>query len=180
MRTESIHLPNESELLEVISQADNVSSVFSAAYHALDDTVGALMQSLFEQNDYSVKFVIEPLISNSGPLGDVLVRTKLLLGLAVINKQLYSDIETFVRLKDLAEARSDDISFTDAEVLQELRKISAIERTMPIHYDPSMLKGLSEPMLNMFIDRHNQKVHSTIVLAITDIVENLRHSRLSN
>lgn len=137
------------------------------------------MQNLFEQDDYAVKFVIEPLISNSGPLGDVVVRAKLLLGLAVIDKALYTDIETFVRLKDLAETREDQISFTDDDVLEALRQVKAIERTMPIHYDPSMLKGLSDTMLKMFIDRHNQKVQSTIVLAITDMVETLRQGHLS-
>ncbi len=176
---ESIHLPNEAELLEVISQADNASSVMSAAYHALDDAVGALTQRLFSHNDCNVQFVIDPLMNNNGPLGDMTVRSQLLLGLGVIDKESYDDLSMFVYLKDWFEKSSNhEVDFTEPTLLSKLREIKAIKRTMPIDYDPSMLAGLSESMLGMFIDRHNQKVQSTVVLAITDLVSQLRSAKL--
>lgn len=66
---EPVDLPNEAELLEVISTAEDASAVFLAAYHALDDTIGVLMQSIFYKDDYAVKYVVDPLLKNQGPLG---------------------------------------------------------------------------------------------------------------
>ncbi|CAH0529457.1 MltR family transcriptional regulator [Vibrio hippocampi] len=170
---QAIHLPNEAELLEVISQAASAAAVFRAAYHALNDAVGSLMQRQFKQKDCSVQFVVDPLMHSSGPLGDMKIRSKLLLGLGVINKEAYEDIEVFVELKEWNESINEDYDFTHPKVLTALRGIKAIKRSMPIEYDPSMMQGLSESMLQMFVRRHNQKVQSTIVLAITDLVGQL-------
>lgn len=176
---QSIHLPNETELLEVISQADNPSSVLIAAYHALDDTVGAVMQAMLSRNGQAVQYIVDPLMKNQGPLGDIKVRAGLLLGLGVMNRQVYGDLEVFLRLKEYAEDADKPLSFTDLYVLTELRSAEVIKRTMPIEYDPSMITGLSDSMMTMFIERHNQKVRSTIVLAITELVEQLRLGILS-
>lgn len=172
-----IHLPNESELLEVISQADSSSALFSAAFHALDDAIGAVMQNLFYKNGEAVKYIVDPLMTSQGPLADLKVRAGLLLGLGFFEREIYNDLESFVRLKEYGEIHGEGLSFTDSYVLNELRSIAAIKRSMPIEFDPSMIDGLSETMMRMFIERHNQKVQSTVVLAITDLVERLRYSR---
>ncbi|EGR0144549.1 MltR family transcriptional regulator [Vibrio alginolyticus] len=170
---ETIHLPNESELVEVIAEADDPSSVIVAAYHALDDAIGAVMQRMLSRNEQAVQYIVDPLMGSAGPLGDIKVRAGLLLGLGVVSREVYADLEVFLRLKEYCEDASKPVSFTDLYVLTELRSIEAIKRTMPIEYDPSMISGLSEMMMKMFIERHNQKVRSTIVLAITDLVSQL-------
>lgn len=170
-----IHVPNESELLEVISKADSPGAVLSAAYHALDDAVGAVTQCLLSSNEPSVQYIVDPLMTTKGPLGDIKVRAGLLLGLGVLEREIYSDLDIFLRLKEYAEESDKGVSFTDLYVLTQLRSVEAIKRTMPIEYDPSMISGLSDSMMTMFIERHNQKVRSTIVLAITDMVEQIRH-----
>ncbi len=173
-KNESIHLPDESELLEVISQADSPSTVLSAAYHALDDAVGAVMQLMLSRSGQSVQYIVDPLMTTQGPLGEIKVRAALLLGLGVMNREVYADLEVFLRLKEYSDSSEKQTSFTDLYVLTELRSVEAIKRTMPIEYDPSMISGLSDSMMTMFIERHNQKVRSTIVLAITELVEQLR------
>lgn len=85
--SESIHLPNETELLEVISQADNPSAVLSSAYHALDDAVGAVMQTMLSGNGQAVQYIVDPLMTTKGPLGDIKVRAGLLLGLGVMSQK---------------------------------------------------------------------------------------------
>ncbi|MFA0372791.1 MltR family transcriptional regulator, partial [Vibrio sp. 10N.222.54.F6] len=72
-----------------------------------------------------------------------------------------------------AKIQGDDTSFTEVDIIFELNKVHAIQRIMPIEYDPEMVKTMSGPMLEMFLGRHNQKVKSTIVLAITDIINTL-------
>ncbi|MGR5063338.1 MltR family transcriptional regulator [Photobacterium sp. DNB22_13_2] len=168
-----IHPTNESELLEAIAEAEGAAEVLLAAYDALDDSVDALLQNIFHKDDYAVKFIVEPLLTNDGPLGEIMVRGKLLLGLGVISKEIYDDIEVFVTLKEWAKVQGDDVSFTDENVLFELNRVNAIAKIMPINFDAETISSLSGPMLNMYLGRHNQKVQSTIVLAITEIVNQL-------
>jgi mannitol operon repressor len=144
-----------------------------AAYDALDDTVDAVLKGIFQKDDTAVKFVVEPLLNSGGPLGEIMVRAKLLLGLGVISKEVYDDLEIFVTLKEWAKIQGDEVSFTDPNVLFELNKTHAIQKIMPIEYDAEMVESMSGPMLDMFMGRHNQKVQSTIVLAITDLINTL-------
>ncbi|MCQ1060541.1 MltR family transcriptional regulator [Photobacterium sp. DNB23_23_1] len=168
-----IHPTNESELLEAISEAEGAAGVLLAAYDALDDSVDALLHNIFHKDDYAVKFIVEPLLTNDGPLGEIMVRAKLLLGLGVISKEIYDDIEIFVTLREWAKVQGEDVSFTDENVLFELNRVNAIVKIMPIDFDADTISSLSGPMLKMFLGRHNQKVQSTIVLAITEIVNQL-------
>ena len=176
---EPVDLPNEAELLEVISTAEDPSAVFLAAYHALDDTIGVLMQSIFYKDDYAVKYVVDPLLKNQGPLGDVMIRSKLLYGLGVINREIYEDIERFVTLKEWADTPQSSIYFTDPDVIEELQRVHVVQSVMPIDYDQQAANSLPQEMLTMFIERHNQKVQSSIVLAIAELVRQICHSDTS-
>ncbi len=168
-----IHPINETDLLEALSEATSASECLFSAYDALDDTVDALLNNIFHKDDYAVKFVVDPLLKNDGPLGDIMVRAKLLLGLGVISKTIYDDIEIFVTLKKWVKIQEESVSFTETDIIFELNRISMIRSIMPIDYDPSFFDGLSEDLLTMSITRHHQKVKSTIVLAITEIVNQL-------
>lgn len=177
VKNETIHLPNEAELLEVITQADDPNAVIMAAYHALDDAVGAVLQSMLSRNEQAVQYIVSPLMRAQGPLADIKVRAGLLLGLGVISREVYCDLEVFVRLREFCNDFNSSLSFSDPYILSELRSVETIKRTMPIDFDPSMMSGLSESMMNMFILRHHQKVCSTILLAITELVGQLRSAR---
>ncbi|MFC5080603.1 MltR family transcriptional regulator [Vibrio thalassae] len=168
-----LHPPNETELLEALSEAKDANECLMAAYDAIDDTLDTLINSIFHKDDYAVKYVVDPLLNNDGPLGDILVRAKLLLGLGIISKSVFDDIDIFVTLREWTKHQSNEVSFTERDVLFELNKISAIQKMMPIEYDPSMTEGLEGVMLEMFLERHYQRVKSTIILAITELVETL-------
>lgn len=176
-----IQTSHETELLEALSEAESASACLLAAYDALDDTVDAVLKNIFKKDDTAIKFVVEPLLNSGGPLGEIMIRGKLLLGLGVISKELYDDLEVFVTLKEWAKIQGEDTSFTEVDVIFELNKVHAIQRIMPIEYDAEMVETMPGPMLQMFLSRHHQKVKSTIVLAITDIINTLcRDNALSS
>ena len=104
-----------------------------------------------------------------------MVRSKLLYGLGVINRQIYEDVESFVTLKEWADTPHSSIYFTDPDVIEELQKVHVVQSVMPIDYDQQAANSLPEEMLTMFIDRHNQKVQSSIVLAIAELVRQICH-----
>ncbi|MGV2986462.1 MltR family transcriptional regulator [Vibrio sp. E150_011] len=168
-----LHPPNETELLEALSEAKDASECLMAAYDAIDDTLDALINSIFHKDDYAVKYVVDPLLTSDGPLGDILVRAKLLLGLGVISKQVYDDIDIFVTLREWTKHQENNVSFTEVDVIFELNKVSAIQKMMPIEYDAKMAEGLDAVMLKMYLERHYQRVKSTLILAVTEMVSTL-------
>ncbi|MCW8345894.1 MltR family transcriptional regulator [Vibrio sp. ZSDZ65] len=168
-----LHPPNETELLEALSEAKDASECLMAAYDAIDDTLDALINTIFHKDDYAVKYVVDPLLSGDGPLGDILVRAKLLLGLGVISKEVYDDIDIFVTLREWTKLQENNVNFTEVDVIFELNKVTAIQKMMPIEYDASMAEGLDPVMLKMYLERHYQRVKSTLILAITELVSTL-------
>nr|WP_162889702.1 MltR family transcriptional regulator [Vibrio sp. dhg] len=168
-----IYSSNESELLEELAESANAAECLLCAYDVLEDMLDAVLKSIFHKDDYAVKFVVDPLLSGNGPLGETLVRIKLLLGLGVINKETYDDIEVFVTLKEWVKVQDGKLDFWDQDVIFELNRIHAIQKIMPIDYSPELVEGLNTDMKSMFLDRHFQKVRSTIVLAVNDIHQQL-------
>ncbi|OBT17475.1 transcriptional regulator [Vibrio sp. UCD-FRSSP16_10] len=164
---------HETELLEALSEAESAHECLLIAYDVLDDTVDALLKSILFKDDYAVKFVVDPLLTNDGPLGEILVRTKLLLGLGSISKEVYDDIDIFVTLREWAKFQGDKVSFTEVDVLFELNKINAVKTLIPLEFNASLTEGMSGATLDMFLSRHFQRVRSTLVLAVTDIVAQL-------
>ncbi|MBF4190326.1 hypothetical protein ISX56_34390, partial [Serratia ureilytica] len=51
---------------------------------AEDEAINVLVVQVFRKDDYAVKYAVEPLLSGSGPLGELSVRLKLMYGLGVI------------------------------------------------------------------------------------------------
>ncbi|MDN3609003.1 MltR family transcriptional regulator [Vibrio ostreicida] len=168
-----IHSNHDTELLEDLAQAANAAECLLCAYDVLEDMLDSLLRSIFHKDDYAVKFVVDPLLTLDGPLGDIMVRSKLLLGLGAMNKQAYDDIEVFVTLKEWVKVQQGHVDFGDLDVIFELNRVDAIQRTMPIEYSPDQVAGMSETMAAMFFERHFQKVRSTIVLAVTDLSQQM-------
>lgn len=108
-----------------------------------------------------------------------MIRSKLLYGLGVINREIYEDIERFVTLKEWADTPQSSIYFTDPDVIEELQRVHVVQSVMPIDYDQQAANSLPQEMLTMFIERHNQKVQSSIVLAIAELVRQICHSDTS-
>lgn len=168
-----IHSSHEVELLEELAESANAAECLLCAYDVLEDMLDTLLKSIFHKDDYAVKFVVDPLLTSDGPLGEILVRIKLLLGLGVISKQTYDDIEVFVTLKEWVKVQEGKVDFWDQDIVFELNRVNAIQKIMPIDYSPELVEGLNDEMKAMFLDRHFQKVRSTIVLAVNDIHQQL-------
>ncbi|KII77346.1 MltR family transcriptional regulator [Vibrio renipiscarius] len=170
---------HESELLEELAESSDAKECLLCAFDILEDMVDTLLKRIFHKDDYSVKFVVDPLLTNDGPLADINVRTKLLLGLGVISKEVYDDIAIFVTLKEWVKIQDGDVEFWDQNVVFELNRVNAIQQKgMPIDYSPELISGMSEDMIAMFLKRHFHKVRSIIVLAIHDIHQQLSQNNL--
>lgn len=163
----------ESELLDAISEANDPNEIIRAAFDALDDTLDILLRKIFYKDDFAVKYLVNSLLTTDGPLGDMMVRAKLLLGLGVIDKNTYQDLDIFTNLKMWTKLSDEVISFTDQNIIFELNRLSPIKRSLLIEFDESLIKNLQEPLLSMHLSRHREKVRSMIILAVIELIETL-------
>lgn len=161
---------HEVELLETLAESRTANECLLAAYDVLEDCIDTVLRAIFHKDDTAVKFVVDPLLTNEGPLGDILIRCKLLLGLGGISKDIYDDIDVFVTLKEWARIEN-HVSFTDPNVLFELNRVQVIQNVMSLDFE--LIEGLDELSKAMFLERHFYKVRSTIVLAVTSLVQAL-------
>lgn len=83
---------NESDILERLNQTHTVRGFFITTVDVLTEAIDALMQRIFRKDNFAVKSVVEPLLHDTGPLGDLTVRLKLLFGLGVIPDEVFHDI----------------------------------------------------------------------------------------
>ncbi|WP_421297910.1 MltR family transcriptional regulator, partial [Aeromonas sp. 700722] len=64
----------EDEVLERLNEQDGPRGFFLEAVTILEEAVDSLMRRAFRQEEYAVKYAIEPLLNQSGPLGQLEVR----------------------------------------------------------------------------------------------------------
>lgn len=91
---------NESDILERLNQTHTVRGFFITTVDVLTEAIDALMQRIFRKDNFAVKSVVEPLLHDTGPLGDLTVRLKLLFGLGVIPDEVFHDIEHLIKLRN--------------------------------------------------------------------------------
>ncbi len=79
----------EDEVLERLNEQDGPRGFFLEAVTILEEAVDSLMRRAFRQEEYAVKYAIEPLLNQSGPLGQLEVRLKLIFALGLISLERY-------------------------------------------------------------------------------------------
>ncbi|MGF1687084.1 MltR family transcriptional regulator [Photobacterium japonica] len=164
----------ETDILERLNDAQTVRGFFIAAIAVFDESVEGLLQRIFRKDDFVVKSVVEPLLSQSGPLGEITVRLKLLLGLGVVADAVYHDIDAMMKLRDFLNRDGNEYRFTDAAILDVIKELHAVKNmgmvqldVMPPDDDTDMT------FYQMQLARQEQVIKSTMALAIAGICNEL-------
>lgn len=165
---------SESEILEKLNAAPTVRGFFIAAVEVFHQSVDLLIQRVFRKDDFAVQSVVGPLLHDSGPLGNLAVRLKLLFGLGVLPDDVYHDIEDIIKLKNTLNQDANEYDFTDTAVLEPLKQLRSVKQ-MGI----SQLQVL-EPdddidaeFYQLQLQRQRQVIKSGLSLAIVDICSQL-------
>ena len=82
----------EQFVYEQLNDIPTLRGVITAAVNIFDHDVEQLMQRVFRKTDFAIKSVVDSLLGSSGPLADLSVRLKVLLGLGVLETKAYHDI----------------------------------------------------------------------------------------
>lgn len=161
----------ENRVLESLNSASTVRDFMLRAAELLAEAVSILMLQVFRKDDYAVKYAVEPLMTGTGPLGDLCVRLKLIYGLGMISRKEYEDAELLMALRDELAHDTHNYRFTDDEILGpigELHCVSVLpaEPPLPVATADNVLIGMQR-------QRYQQMIRSTLVLSLTELISRI-------
>jgi mannitol operon repressor len=163
--------------IDIIEQLNEASSVRGAVLTAVDifeSTLNNLVQRVFRKDDHAVKYAVEPLLNTAGPLGNLIVRLKLLYALGIITQDIYQDMELLIKLRDQLNNDGREFSFTSPETLEPIKKLHAIKKMgIPQLEAPFPDKDDDITFYNMYVARQEQVIRSAFGLAIASMCTEL-------
>ena len=173
---ESVHRRNAdgvavTDISKALGETSSVGAPPSADL-VLEEAVDSLMRRAFRQEEYAVKYAIEPLLNQSGPLGQLEVRLKLIFALGLISLERYQDLEAYLKIRDFLVRDPKDYRFSDKPVRDLLERLNAIQQGSMMPQDPPANEE-DWPLYQMQLNRLDQMVRSALVLAVTDCVTEL-------
>ena len=150
----------ENRVLEKLNAGKTVRSFLMTSVELLAEALDILVVQVFRKDDYAVKYAVEPLLTGTGPLGDLSVRLKLIYAL---------------------NYDGEEYRFTDDEILGPFGELHCVTELPPA---PTFLKPgeADESLIAMQRQRYQQIVRSTMVLSVTGLIahiSNQQPSRLS-
>ncbi|CAM3681126.1 Mannitol repressor protein [Rahnella bruchi] len=171
----------ENRVLEKLNAGKTVRSFLMTAVELLAEALDILVVQVFRKDDYAVKYAVEPLLTGTGPLGDLSVRLKLIYALGVISRHEYEDAELLMALREELNYDGEEYRFTDDEILGPFGELHCVTELPPA---PTFLKPgeADESLIAMQRQRYQQIVRSTMVLSVTGLIahiSNQQPSRLS-
>lgn len=166
-------LLSEDPIYEKLNDAVSVRGFMIAAVAIFDDAVDSLINRVFRKTDFVVQSVIESLFTNAGPLGELSVRLKVLLGLGVIPHQVFADVNTFIQLKETLNNDEKDYAFDDEMVLAFLQKLVLLSDKDLLNFEP-LTEDKNSLTYQMKSLRREKLIRSCLTLTIADIYRQLQ------
>ncbi len=165
---------NETKIIEQLNSAPTVRGFFIAAVDVFNDAIDGLIQRVFRKDNFAVQSVVGPLLQDSGPLGDLSVRLKLLFGLGVLPDDIYHDIENIIKLKHHLNSDAHDYEFTDPNVLTPVKKLNLIKKMGMVQLEVTEPdEDIDLEFYQLQLQRQQQIIKSALSLAIVDICNEL-------
>ena len=158
----------EDEVLERLNEQDGPRGFFLEVVTILEEAVDSLMRRAFRQEEYAVKYAIEPLLNQS----QLEVRLKLIFALGLISLERYQDLEAYLKIRDFLVRDPKDYRFSDKPIRDLLARLHGVSQggMMP---QEAPANEEDWPFYQMQLNRLDQVVRSALVLAVADCVTEL-------
>ena len=165
----------ENEILECLNTSMTARGFFISTVDIFEQLIQALIERIFLKNDFAVQSVVGPLLQDSGPLGELSVRLKLLFGLGVIPHTTYHDIESILKLKNLLNNDSADYHFTDTPIANTIKSLHIADNINLNIFDSVIVAqdDMDLTFYKMQLDRQQQVIKSSLALGVISLCETL-------
>ncbi|WP_152536697.1 MltR family transcriptional regulator [Tolumonas lignilytica] len=162
----------EDAVFERLAEPENPRGFFIEVVDMLEDAVDQLMRRAFRQEEYAVKYAIEPLLNGKGPLADLHIRLKLIFALGLISYEVSQDIERFIRLRDFLVADIHDHRFGESCVTEQLNRLHSLQNISMMQIDePS--DSTDAMLYQLQLNRRDQVIRSALLLAVSSVLSEL-------
>ena len=171
MNKHKLPTSHEDMVFERLSEPENPRGFFIELVAMLEDAVDQLMRRAFRQEEYAVKYAIEPLLNGKGPLATLPVRLKLIFALGLISYEISQDIERFIRLRDFLVTDIHDHRFGDEAITEQLNRLNSLKNISMMQKDEPLS---SDAMIRqMQLNRRDQVIRSALLLGVSNVLSEL-------
>lgn len=160
----------ENQILEQLNQHLDVNSFAQEVIVLMTESIDLLMLKVFRKDDYTVKYVVKPLLEGDGPLGKLSIRLKFLFALGAISRKVYEDIEVLLALNEVSSTENRHFSFTDDEVLGSIRMLHCINLLPKMMQFNQPEDLIDQQLANLQKQRYQKIIKSSLVLSVTSLV----------
>lgn len=165
---------NETDIIERLNSAPSVRGFFITTVEVFNDAIDALIQRVFRKDNFAVQSVVGPLLHDSGPLGNLSVRLKLLFGLGVLPDDIYHDIEDIIKLRNQLNSDGSEYDFTDPQILVPIKKLNLVAKMGMVQLEVLEPDGdIDLDFYQLQLQRQQQIIKSGLSLAIVEICNEL-------
>ncbi|PXZ38156.1 MltR family transcriptional regulator [Avibacterium paragallinarum] len=158
---------------EKLSEATSIRGFITASVALFDEAVDSLINRVFRKTDFAVKSVVDSLFMTSGPLFELSIRLKVLLGLGVIEHDVFEDLNAFIKFKEKLNNDEKEYRFFDPLII-------AFMQSLHLQQDKSLLNFPEEKedpdslSYQIKTQRKEKLVRSCLILTISEIYERLQ------
>lgn len=161
------------QIYEKLNGTHSIRGFITASVAIFDEMIDGLINRVFRKTDFAVKSVVDSLFETSGPLSDLSIRLKVLLGLGVFEQPIFEDISHFITLKERLNNDEKEYDFIDPTIIEFAQQLNFVEDKNLLDF-PQENVPADSLLFQMKQQRKEKILRSCLTLAITEICENLQ------
>ena len=165
---------DDSLLYEKLNDATSIRGFIISAVSLFEDAIDRLINRVFLKTDFAVKSVVDSLLYQSGPLFDLSIRLKVLLGLGVISHEVFTDINAFITMKEQLNNDEKDYGFDDHNVINFAQNLLHQKHHSQLTLPTISTDNKDSLLYQMHQMRQEKVIRSSLILIISDIYEQLQ------
>lgn len=167
-------MTTHNDFIEQLSEKDEIHAFLALCCQKIAEQIECLIERVFRKQDFVLKSVVDSLFEHQGPLSELSVRLKVLLGLGVISAECYQDISLLLRAEQIVK-KEHSLTFASPQVLKfaerlhstDIAHIHQLIQSFPTLNDPNSLQYQMQQM------RIEKMVRSCLILTVVELLEML-------
>ncbi|QIW16909.1 mannitol repressor protein [Pasteurellaceae bacterium RH1A] len=160
---------------EKLEETTTLRGFIIASVAMFEGSVDELINRVFRKTDFAIKSVVDSLFESAGPLADLSIRLKVLLGLGVISHDVFYDISAFITLKQQLNNDEQEHSLSSELVQPFIEELRVVKDRSLFDLMPRLpLANQDSVVYQMKLARYEKAVRACLLLAIMDLQEALQ------
>lgn len=161
-------------IYEKLNDTASIRGFITASVAVFDEAIDRLINRVFRKTDFAVKSVVDSLFMTSGPLFELEIRLKVLLGLGVINQDVFEDITAFIKIKTTLNDDEKEYQFFDPMIIDFMQNLKLQKDKDILNFPPEKENNPDSLLYQIKTRRKEKLIRSCLMLTITDIYDQLQ------